>query len=378
MLLAMTMRAPIAAIAFSGLAALAGVTVGQVTILPGTVNTGISGISDDGTRVAGTRTALPPYFWSQAQDYRYLTFPGWQPSNVFLSGDGHAIATSSSEFTTQRQIFVETDSGGISVIPHLFTNDTYASNATGISRDGSVVCGWDVADHSSFEFGWRWSAASGIQALPGFQAALAMSGDGNTIFGSTGGGTYGMWRNGVTSPVPNNFGRVEVVNDDASIFAGLGRIWNHGQVTPIPVLPGFSASTLTDINEDGTVAVGYMTNGSADNRPAFIWTPSTGTQPLAAYFALFGYDLAAYRFTNVHVSGDGRTFGLTAVDATSARGIIVTVPSPCSLLPFAGLVLARRRRHRHRLQAARPRQPAHDSALHGPRCSGGGGGGDQG
>jgi uncharacterized membrane protein len=182
-----------------------------------------------------------------------------------------------------------------------------------------------------------------MQVLPGFSFTLSMSGDGRTIFGGNGSGAYGMWRDGVVTSVPGALGRVQAVNYDGSIFAGDGRIWNNGQIITMPLLPGGGNPEVSDISEDGSVVVG--SNLMELGRVPIVWTPSTGTQPLAAYFASYGYDLSGYRITNVHVSADGRTFGLTALDASSARGIIVTIPAPGTLCVASGILgLGRRRR----------------------------------
>jgi len=204
-----------------------------------------------------------------------------------------------------------------------------------MSRDGSVVCGWDTHTSSSIQVGWRWSVASGMQVLPGFNFTLSMSGDGRTIFGGNGAGQYGMWHDGVVSPVPNNFGRVQAVNYDASILAGDGRIWRDGQITTLPLLPGGGNPEINDISEDGRVVVG--SNLMDLGRVPIIWTPATGTQRLGDYFASFGYDLSAYKIIDVHVSADGQTFGLATRSLldNALRGIVVNVPSP----GLAGLLL---------------------------------------
>jgi uncharacterized membrane protein len=338
----MTMRRAVAVGVFSGLAALSPVAAGQVVILPGTVNTGISAISDDGTRVAGTRTGLPAYFWSQATGYQSLTSPR-SGSALLLAGDGRTIAATSSEFSTQNRTFIESDTGTVVFLPFTFPGQVNGSLVTGISRDASVLCGWDSSSSTSLQVGWRWSASGGMQVLPGFSFTLSMSGDGRTIFGGNGSGAYGMWRDGVVTSVPGALGRVQAVNYDGSIFAGDGRIWNNGQIITMPLLPGGGNPEVSDISEDGSVVVG--SNLMELGRVPIVWTPSTGTQPLAAYFASYGYDLSGYRITNVHVSADGRTFGLTALDASSARGIIVTIPAPGTLCVASGILgLGRRRR----------------------------------
>ncbi|MCE7974272.1 MAG: hypothetical protein DYG92_08135 [Leptolyngbya sp. PLA1] len=334
------MRAAIAGLVFSGLTGLAPFAAGQVVVLPGSVATTIHSISDNGTRVAGTRSATGAYLWSEALGFRDLTYPDSESANVLLSGDGHAIATTY-QFSPA-QTFIETDSGEVTVIPFSLPGQVNQSIATGISRDGSVVCGWDTHTSSSIQIGWRWSASGGMQILPFL--ALTMSGDGTTVFGSNGFGQHLMWRDGVTTTLPANFpGRVQAANYDGNIFGGDNWIWNHGQVFTVQNLPGGFNSTFTDMSEDGGVVVGVNSMQSGPAVP-FIWTPTGGTRPLGAYFASYGYDLSAYRITNVHVSADGRTFGLTALDATSARGIIVTVPSPASAAALFGLIARAGRR----------------------------------
>jgi hypothetical protein len=139
---------------------------------------------------------------------------------------------------------------------------------------------------------------------------------------------------------------VQAVNYDGSIFAGDGRIWNNGQIITMPLLPGGSSSDIIDLSEDGFVVVGKSYMGNGIDAP-FVWTPTTGTQPLAAYFAAYGYDLSGYRIFNAHVSADGRTFalGATPIGSTIAQGVIVTIPGPGAACLLLGL-FALRRRHR--------------------------------
>jgi uncharacterized membrane protein len=333
----------LAVLAFSGVAGLA---AGQVVVLPGTANTGLSGISDDGLRVTGVRTGLGQYYWSQADGFVYTSMPLQAGTPVFISGDGHSFGGTWGGPATPYQSFVTTDTGSTVVLPLTFPGQVNQSIMTSISRDGSVASGWDTHTSSSLQVGWRWSATGGMQVLPGFNFTLSMSGDGRTIFGGNGVGQYGMWRDGVVSPVPDNFGRVQAVNYDASIFAGDGRIWNNGQITTLPLLPGAGNPEIIDMSEDGLVVVGTNALFGGGVVP-IVWTPSTGTQPLAAYFASYGYDLSEYRVIDAHVSADGRTFGLAtrSLIDNSLRGIIVTVPTPGAACLIVGLIgCAQRRR----------------------------------
>jgi len=187
-----------------------------------------------------------------------------------------------------------------------------------------------------------------MQVLPGFAFTLSMSGDGRTIFGGNGAGQYGMWRDGVVSPVPNNFGRVQAVNYDASILAGDGRIWRDGQITTLPLLPGAGNPEIIDISEDGNVVVGTNSLFGGGDVP-IIWTPATGTQRLGDYFASFGYDLSGYQIVDAHLNATGRTFGLSAWSPNEGayRSLIVTVPGPGAGLLVGVLAVRWTRRRRN-------------------------------
>jgi uncharacterized membrane protein len=331
----------LSALVFSGVA---GPATGQVVVLPGSFSKALTGVSDDGQRFAGEGQGHPYFFWNAVSGYTFYDQPGTPFAGLpALSGDGHSILGIEPPGAAS-QAFVTTDTGTTTRLPFTFPGQVNQSFPTGISRDGSVVSGWDTHTSSSFQIGWRWSAAGGMQVLPGFNFTLSMSGDGRTIFGGNGVGQYGMWRDGVVSPVPGALGRVQAVNYDGSIFAGDGRIWNNGQIITMPLLPGGGNPEISDISEDGRVVVG--SNLMDLGRVPIVWTPTTGTQPLAAYFASFGYDLSGYTIHDVRVSADGRTFGLTTVPvgAVFGRGVVVTIPSPATMGLLLGLVASVSRR----------------------------------
>ncbi|MCE7974273.1 MAG: hypothetical protein DYG92_08140 [Leptolyngbya sp. PLA1] len=338
----------LAMIVLIAVSCLAGLAAGQVVILPGSFSQGLTGISADGQQVGGEGQGHPYFFWSQASGYTFFDHPGVPLQGLpALSGDGRSLMGVSGAIATLNRTFITANTGDATFLPLSAPGQVNQSNPTGISRDGSVVCGWDTHTSSSIQVGWRWSASGGMQILPFL--ALAMSGDGNTVFGHTGGGQHLMWQNGVTTTIPGGGTWISAINDDGSIFAGLSgqgkTIWNHGQPTIVPLLPGRTLGTFTDINEDGTVAVGIDRTGQSGSELPFIWTPSGGTQPLGAYFASYGYDLSGYRIFNAHVSDDGRTFalGATPIGGSIARGIIVTVPCPATLGLLVGLFASARR-----------------------------------
>jgi uncharacterized membrane protein len=330
----------LSALVFSGVAGLA---AGQVVVLPGTVNTGITSVSDDGTWVVGDRIGPSNYFWSAGTGIINLNHSVVAQSPLpLISGDGVSMLARSGEFATLGQPFIATAAGGFTALPFALPGGVNTNFPMGISRDGTVVSGWEQSHSTNVQVGWRWSAAGGMQVLP-FQAALAMSGDGNTVFGSTGGGTTVVWRNGVVSPMPAGSGSVSAVNYDASVYAGsspLGlTIWHDDDPTGVPLLPGMGTGSFTDVNEDGSVAVGINSNG-AGARAAFIWTPAGGTREIGAYLTSLGFDLSAYAVVDAHVSADGRTFGLSGLSSVDGlyHGIVVTVPCPASAGALIGLL----------------------------------------
>lgn len=330
---------------------LCGLAAGQtVVVLPDLGNTRLTGISDDGLRVAATIGGNNPgyYFWNGTTGYlrvnQTVAFPVGLP---VLSGDGHTLAGVSRQTSSFNQGFVASDSGTTTILPLTSPGLVNQSLPTGLSRDGAAVCGWDSSASSSVQVGWRWTATGGMQALP-FQVATAISGDGNTVFGSSGAGTHFVWRNGVATQVQT--GEILAVNYDASIYAGFGGptgmgIWRSGIVTGIPLLPGYGAGRFSDISEDGTIAVGTMSDGSSVS-PVFVWTAASGTQEIGAYFASLGIDLSAFHIFDAHVSADGRTFALTTVPVggTLGRGVVVSIPSPGAGCLAAALIARRQRK----------------------------------
>ena len=263
-----------------------------------------------------------------------------------LAGDGHSLLGISGAAATLNRSFITTDTGQSTYLPFTFPGQVNQSFPTGISRDGSVVSGWDTHTSSSIQVGWRWSASGGMQVLP-FRVAGAMSGDGSTIFSLNDSPTR-VWRNGTITTLPVGSGAISTVNYDGSVYAGVSTlgltIWHHDVPTGVPMLPGMAIGSFTDVDETGSVAVGTMSDGTALNVP-FIWTPSGGTQPRGAYFASYGYDLSGYRIFNAHVSDDGWNFalGATPLGSGTAQGIIVTIPCPATLGVLVGLFASARR-----------------------------------
>jgi probable HAF family extracellular repeat protein len=137
-------------------------------------------------------------------------------------------------------------------------NDATDSFALGISRDGSTVAG-----HSGGR-AFRWSASTGMQALPLL---------------------------GPSSPATASAGYA--VNGDGSVIVGGvdGRAvrWTSGGVVQDLGTLGGSGSYALDVSSDGNQIVGYSGTSS------FRWSASSGMHPLAAESQARG------------ITGDGQT-----------------------------------------------------------------------
>jgi probable HAF family extracellular repeat protein len=206
----------------------------------------------------------------------------------------------------------------------------------GLSRDGSVVVGG--VDTPLGAQGFRWTQATGIQLigdLPGGirdSWAYGISGDGRVVTGdstgsngveaiqyTTAGGLVGL--GGFETTDINSGGAA--VSHDGSVIAGGARIgsgfgaaiWVNGAIQSIGDLPGGSISgTAQALSYDGTVAVGYSTDGTGNSK-AFRWTNATGMVALSMpsnYSASYARD----------VTDDGNTIFGTARDDSAGQSVV--------------------------------------------------------
>jgi probable HAF family extracellular repeat protein len=196
--------------------------------------------------------------------------------------------------------------------------------ATGVSADGSVVCGHhtDAQDRDSM---FRWDAVSGFVDLGSmpwasspWSDATAISGDGSTIIGLGNGdntqeGFY--WRAGTG-------------------FARLG------------IVPPGQTLVPTAVNYDGSVIVGR--NDGPTDTAAFYWSQATGLVDLQQLLLSNGAAVQGWRSLEATgVSADGMTVIGGGFDASGQlTGFIATIPAPATLLALSALVVLRRRRTR--------------------------------
>ena len=156
-------------------------------------------------------------------------------------------------------------------LTQLTPGDVRISSPAGISDAGTVVY-----SESGRIFSWD----AGIVTDLGLGYASAVNGKGQIA--GTFGGVFGIWTNGVVSPLPSpspvTGSDIKDINNNADAV-GAARftdtntvravIWRNGTVQEIGVLPGDVKSVANAINDIGQV-VGYSENSSRKQR-AFLW-----------------------------------------------------------------------------------------------------------
>ncbi len=235
-----------------------------------------------------------------------------------VSGDGSAVVGYCEG--SRRGAFRWTEAGGMQNLGTL--PDHLSSQATAISRDGSVVVGsayTPAGDSNAFV----WTAQGGMAMLPPLPGsspiteANGVSFDGRFVVGESG-------------------------------LNGTATMWLDGQPIDLGVAPGWGRSLARGVSDDGTVVVGHLTAG-VSIAPA-IWTPSRGMELLSNYLAAHGVNVPGGQLSGAcyAVSSDGRTIVGGAHNPATMRseGFVVTIPSPPTLAIVLGgaAALAQRRR----------------------------------
>jgi probable HAF family extracellular repeat protein len=242
--------------------------------------------------------------------------------------------------------------------------------ALAASADGSVVAGVGLLDGGVQWDGFRWTEASGKQAI-GMPASvgygMGVSSDGSVIVGADlQGATRWTQATGAVplgSPFPGLYNAASDVSDDGLVVVGqqetpplqreqafrwtqstgmtlLGTLFGAGgsvatatsadgsvvvgftgygffeafHWTPsggmvgLGDLPGGEySSTAWDVSSDGSLIVGFSSTNNGFE--AFVWDAANGMRNLKSVFLDEGLDLTGWRLTQAKaVSADGRTF----------------------------------------------------------------------
>lgn len=237
------------------------------------------------------------------------------------------------------------------------------SYATDANRDGSVVVGRLEDGLGTVAEPFVWTRAGGMRSLGrvagSFIAeATAVSDDGNTVVGwGVGGAERGfIWTAGagmrMLQGLPGTDGSTEAfgLSRDGAIVVGFaggeatGAMWRDGVVVNLGKLADTREFLAVGVDDLGSVVIG---TSDGTTHIATIWTPDRHIERLSDYFASLGMSMpaGASLVSCDAVSADGRTFTGTAVIDGVGIGFVATVPAPGSAL-LLGLGVLGATRHR--------------------------------
>lgn len=294
------------------------------------------GISGDGSVVVGFSAddaGIEAFRWSAQTGMLGLgqldeAFVASQATGASFDG---SVVVGVAATVSGQEAFRWTSQGGLVGLGDLGGAFGFRSYATGVSADGAVVTGFAGSTTSGSE-AFRWTAAQGMIGLgdlPGgvnVSYGTAVSANGSTIVG------YSESSSGI----------------EAFRWTAAGGMVGLGDLAG-----GGFASRALGVSGDGSVVVGYGASASA-GQEAFVWTSSSGLQPLDTHLIAAGIDLQGWQLTLANaVSADGRTIvGYGVSPDGLAEAWIVTLPEPSAGLPIAAVWLLVAGRDRLRAQSS--------------------------
>jgi probable HAF family extracellular repeat protein len=278
---------------------------------------------------------------------------GFASSATAVSADGTVVVgVGHQSLSFDHQVFRWVSNSGMTLLGNTPTGATPIGVA-GISADGTVVTGLAMNDSATYSPGFRWSVTQGMQELgflPGatFARANAISADGRVIVGGAN-ADRDSWafrwtqEEGMQSlgDLPSNLRDGHAVEATAVSADGriiLGRIYEAYYLGG-EVAPDSQMPAL--LNEAQTTT--DLTDG------AFIWTAATGMRNLKDVLINdYGLDLTGWTLDDVTgISADGRVIVGNGYDPQGqVEGWVATVPEPgvSVLLVMGGLLAFRARR----------------------------------
>jgi uncharacterized membrane protein len=311
-------------------------------VLPGYAHSTVDDISYDGSVAAGGSHVVSGerevYRWTRDSGMVGLGLPDHQIQRV--SADGSTILATWEHLWTSKGLLTPPIGDGF---------------LTGVSGDGSVVCGYNSGMRSAV----RWTEADGVEYLPrpvGVFEALAtdISADGSSILAiaidaNSRPQSLFLWSGAeglltLNLPSPFNGGRefVNLSDNGMVVTANMGadadrrgfRWTKDAGAVELGRLPDGRWMTATGVSADGSIVVGNSQGVSqADRRPA-IWDSVHGPRYLDDLLMnelALGTDLAGWTlFRAEGVSGDGRTVigeGMSP-DGNSEAWIAYLGPAP--------------------------------------------------
>ena len=148
------------------------------------------GVADNGTVVG---LSFNDGFVGEAVAYSWNAIDGMsalavnRPANYSranaISADGHVIVGWNDQDDGGRTAVIWIDGVPMDVQD---ADGVMVGEASAVTADGTFVVGSNYYPTPEESGAWRWSASEGVQFVPGMPFAFGVSGDGNTVVGSTG------------------------------------------------------------------------------------------------------------------------------------------------------------------------------------------------
>jgi len=182
----------------------------------------------------------------------------------------------------EKQFFRWTREGGFADLGELGPN----AGVSDVSSDGAVVVGVRQPTQSEPFQSFVWTAATGPVAAP--SGVGLVSADGSVLVGNSAGPFRWTAADGVV-PLEGGAYATDVSADGRTIVGATEMIccdphavyWDiQLDMTVLPMPPNHAYSHPTAVSADGTTIVGW--SGQLESEQPFRWTPSGGTELLAA------------------------------------------------------------------------------------------------
>jgi len=316
---------------FLGLMVLAGLSLATpvsaqqlVNLPPGSWATDVT---PDGEIVVGGSSASDAFIWRWRVDPAPTVVPGGYITAVSddgsvvcgniddPAGSGQGVAARWTQATGWQSLGFLPGAGGLC--------GGSLSSALDISGDGTTIVGL-AYDNGCESFGFRWTAATGMQPLQaqsfqGGDRCSAISGDGS-VMGGFAKGNFGRtpaywypttagtilnpnWQGEVYGLTHNGMKSVGTRWFSGATFSAFIRDGQTGLFTNLGQLQSTWAATASDLSDDASVIVGFDYLGLA--RKAWVWTASDGIISLNDRLSAKGVAGAPPLLTCGAVSADG-------------------------------------------------------------------------
>jgi hypothetical protein len=330
-----------------------------------------TGVSADGTLVAGTTTTGQPYFIWQLSNPGVTTLIGGVTAGngvggtAKVSNDGDKISGTIAGFVSappipptvvhQMAVYDVSDAAWTGVGGIGWFSGTETASGWAISGDGSTLAGLGWSPNQTNAYACVSVNGAAPTALPWLVPGRSTRANGCNVDGSVivgwqdnpfGFRQAAVWVNGIGQRIWRTYpkqpcGEAQACSADGNWVVGIGnantnsQAWRWSQSTGVQLLgelnpaDGWNALAL-GISADGNVIVGTERFSQPGFVPlGWIWTSTGGMQNLTDYVMANGVTLPAGLTLSspLNVSGDGRTFvGI----ASNNQGFVVRIDPPAN------------------------------------------------